>query len=54
MASGHDAFEVVKEERMKQRLEEINNAIKSQHFYDWLASQKDLNPKSLLTTDPLW
>jgi len=39
---------------MKQRLEEINEIIKSQNYYEWLASQKEQESKSLIAADPLW
>jgi hypothetical protein len=39
---------------MKQRLEDINNVIKTQNFYEWLADQKEQDSKCLVQTDPLW
>ncbi|KAH7079951.1 hypothetical protein BKA63DRAFT_231237 [Paraphoma chrysanthemicola] len=48
-----DDFAIVKEQRMNQRLEEINTIIKSQHFHDWLASQKEEGSRSLLASDPI-
>ncbi|OAL47197.1 hypothetical protein IQ07DRAFT_613824 [Pyrenochaeta sp. DS3sAY3a] len=45
-----DALE--KEERTKMRLDELESIIKTQHFYDWLATQKEKNPGSV-TTDPI-
>jgi E3 ubiquitin-protein ligase RHA2 len=44
----------VKEKRLKSRQDELESHIKSQHFYDWLTSQKEKNPGSLQVTDPLW
>ena len=44
----------VKEQRLKTRQDELESHIKSQHFYDWLASQKEKNPESLQASDPLW
>lgn len=49
-----DEFAAIKAERMKQRLEEIDKVIKTQHYYDWLATQKEKNGESLLTTDAVW
>jgi len=46
-------FAALKAERMKQRLDEIDSVIKTQHYYDWLATQKEKNGDSLLTTDPV-
>lgn len=43
-----------KEERLQKRRDELENAIKTQHFYDWIATQKEKHPGSLLTTDPVW
>ncbi|KAF1349479.1 hypothetical protein EJ07DRAFT_139949 [Lizonia empirigonia] len=33
--------------------DELANNIKTQHFYDWLAAQREKHPDSLLTTDPI-
>jgi E3 ubiquitin-protein ligase RHA2 len=49
-----DDFAVVKEGRMKQRLEEINTRVKTQNFGEWLASQKEHHSKSLYDSDSLW
>jgi hypothetical protein len=46
--------EVINEDRMKRRLDEINSVIKTHNFYDWLASQRELNPQSLVTSDTVW
>lgn len=54
MSRQRERFAAIKAERMKQRLEEIDSIIKTQHFYDWLATQKERNGESLLTTDPVW
>ncbi|KAF1851380.1 uncharacterized protein K460DRAFT_252760, partial [Cucurbitaria berberidis CBS 394.84] len=43
----------VREERMKKRQNELESSIKTQHFDDWLAAQKEKNPGSLHTTDPV-
>lgn len=53
---GHDRddFEIIKEQRMRHRLEEINNIIKAQNYYEWLAAQKEEDSKTLIATDPLW
>lgn len=45
-----DDFTIIKEQRMKHRLEEINNAIKTQNYYDWLATQKEQS----VTADSIW
>lgn len=50
----HDTEAARKEERMQKRREELENSIKTQHFYDWLAIQKEKHPGSVLTTDPVW
>jgi len=39
---------------MQKRREELEGAIKTQHFYDWLAGEKEKHPDSLLSTDPVW
>jgi len=49
----HDTEAARKEERMQKRREELENSIKTQHFYDWLAIQKEKHPGSVLTTDPV-
>lgn len=51
MVRDNDA--VVRETRMKMRQDELESSIKTQHFYDWLATQKEQNPGSLHTTDPV-
>lgn len=51
---GHDVEAALKEERMQKRREELENTIKTQHFYDWLAAQKEKHPDSNLATDPVW
>jgi len=51
---GRDDFTIIKEQRMKHRLEEINSIIKTQNYYDWLAEQKEQNSRSQATADPLW
>lgn len=53
-ARGDDDFSTIKNERMKQRLEEINTIIKSQNFYEWLATQNEKGSKSRLGADSLW
>jgi hypothetical protein len=50
----YDTEAARKEERMQKRREELENNIKTQHFYDWLAIQKEKHPGSGLTTDPVW
>ncbi|OSS52487.1 hypothetical protein B5807_02051 [Epicoccum nigrum] len=49
----YDTEAARKEERMQKRREELENNIKTQHFYDWLAIQKEKHPGSGLTTDPV-
>jgi hypothetical protein len=39
---------------MQKRRDELESNIKTQHFYDWLATQKEKHPDSELTTDPVW
>ncbi|KAF2820707.1 hypothetical protein CC86DRAFT_333315 [Ophiobolus disseminans] len=53
LGRGHDDFAIVKEQRMKQRLEEIDQIIKSQNYYEWLATQKEQESRSLIAADPL-
>ncbi|KAF2033064.1 hypothetical protein EK21DRAFT_98394 [Setomelanomma holmii] len=53
LGHGRDNFTIIKKERMKQRLVEINTIIKSQNFHDWLASQKEEGSKSSVPTDPI-
>lgn len=48
-----DGDALMKEERSRMRRDELESSIKSQHFYDWLATQKETNPESLHTTDPV-
>ncbi|KAJ4310388.1 hypothetical protein N0V94_008473 [Neodidymelliopsis sp. IMI 364377] len=50
----HDSEAARKEERMQKRRDELESNIKTQHFYDWLATQKEKHPDSGLTTDPVW
>jgi E3 ubiquitin-protein ligase RHA2 len=45
---------LVNEKRLKTRQDELESHIKSQHFYDWLAGQKEKNLGSLQASDPLW
>ncbi|KAL1795326.1 hypothetical protein ACET3X_007142 [Alternaria dauci] len=42
-----------KEKRWKTRQEELESHIKSQNFYDWLASQKEKSPGTSQPHDPL-
>jgi hypothetical protein len=51
---GRDDFAVIREERMRRRLEEINSIIKAQNFYDWLTEQKEVGSRPALGPDPLW
>lgn len=44
---------LVKQERKQKRQSELENCIQTQHFYDWLATQKEKNPGSVQATDPL-
>lgn len=48
----HDA--AVRDARAKMRQDELERSIKAQHFYDWRASLKEMNPGSRITTDPVW
>jgi E3 ubiquitin-protein ligase RHA2 len=50
----HDDEAARKDERMQKRRDELESSVKTQHFYDWLATQKEKHPNSLLTTDPVW
>ncbi|CAG5138422.1 uncharacterized protein ALTATR162_LOCUS355 [Alternaria atra] len=43
-----------KEKRWKTRQDELESHIKSQNFYDWLASQKEKCPDAPQPHDPLW
>ncbi|RMZ67366.1 ring finger domain [Pyrenophora seminiperda CCB06] len=43
----------IKEKRWQSRQKELDSHIKSQNFYDWLASQKEKKPASLQMTDAL-
>ncbi|OAL01503.1 hypothetical protein IQ06DRAFT_293579 [Phaeosphaeriaceae sp. SRC1lsM3a] len=43
---GQDDFAVIKEARMKQRLEDINGFVKAIVFSDWIAKQKKQQEKS--------
>ncbi|UPX13288.1 uncharacterized protein EKO05_0003804 [Ascochyta rabiei] len=49
----HDVEAAREQERMQRRRDELESNIKTQHFYDWLAMQKEKYPDSLLTTDPV-
>ena len=49
-----DDDDVAKEERTKMRQEELENSIKTQHFYDWLATQKEKTPGSAQAIESLW
>ncbi|KAL6705936.1 hypothetical protein ACN47E_006215 [Coniothyrium glycines] len=42
-----------KEERWKRRQSVLEENIQSQHFYDWLATQKEKRPDALQTSDSL-
>jgi hypothetical protein len=35
-------------------LEEINTAVKTQNFHEWLATQKEHHSKTLYASDSLW
>lgn len=44
---------IAKEERMQRRQDILEHHIQTQHFYDWLATQKEKHPDSMQTSDPL-
>jgi hypothetical protein len=54
LGHGRDDFTIIKEQRMKNRLEEINATIRTQNYYDWLASQKEQGSRLQDTADTLW
>ncbi|KAF1914130.1 hypothetical protein BDU57DRAFT_454511 [Ampelomyces quisqualis] len=50
---GGDDFSLVKEERTKQRLEEIESIIRPRSFYDWSRERSRQQSKPSFPSDPL-
>jgi hypothetical protein len=49
-----ESFASIKERRRRQRLEDINDILKAQNYYEWRAAQKEEDSRDSIAIDPLW